>query len=198
MKKILLSSLLVGALASSAMAESNFYGGLSIGQAKYDTGISNVNNGSLDEKDTTKGIFFGYNFNKYVGVEAAYNDFGESTLDVKNGGSFTANGTNYVATADAKAKIDAKSFGLSVLLKYPLHQYFVPYAKVGLHRYSYEASENSSLGNYSYKDDGTDMTYGLGIEANFPYHITARVGYDKYEFDNDDIETTTFSLIYNF
>lgn len=200
MKKQIIIGLLTAVISSSAIAaESGFYVGAGLGQSAYDTGITNVVGASLDEKDTTHGAFIGYDINKFFGVEVAYNDLGKSELKFNAGDSYSIGVLNATATNTGNMSLKAKSIGISAIAKYPVHQYFQPFIKGGFHRYTYEASITSGITSESIKESGTDTTYGFGIESKISANFIARISYDNYSFEEEnDVKSTTFSIIYKF
>ncbi|AXH16389.1 hypothetical protein CP985_03325 [Malaciobacter mytili LMG 24559] len=198
MKKLVGSIATATILTSGAFA-SDFYMGLNLGQSKVDTQIENVQNASLDEKDTSYGVTLGYNINKYFAVQTTYTKFGDATLDFKPGSTFKLKNEPLTSFVDGDIKVETKSISLELIGKAPIHNYFTPFIKLGMHRYSKELKLNTTLGSVYSKATGTDKLVGLGIESKFTENIYTRVGYDKYYLDDEgDVKNLSFSFIYKF
>lgn len=201
MKKIILSGAVCLLLSTAAIAEeSKWYMGANIGQNKADSGIE-AGTSSLDEKDTAWKIYGGYNFNQYFGLEIFYADLGEMSLKGNNGDTFSYAGTSYSFTANnASVVTEAESFGISAVASYPVHKYFEPFAKLGLHRYDLKSTVTaSSLSSSSVSEDGTDLTYGLGFKIPVGKKVSFVAEWERFEFDDSrESDFISAGLIYKF
>ena len=65
------------------------------------------------------------------------------------------------------------------------------YAKGGLAWYDKDVSSGSS-------DDGIDLMYGIGAEYFIGTNISLGASYTNFGFDNDDVDTLTFSATFHF
>lgn len=201
MKRIILSSAVCLLLSTSIMADENkWYMGANIGQNKADSGID-AGTASLDEKDTAWKVYGGYNFSQYFALEMFYADLGEMSLKGNNGDTFSLGGTSYSFIANnASVVTDAQSFGLNVVGSYPLHKYFEPFAKIGLHRYDIESTvSGSNLSTTSVSDDGTDIIYGLGFKIPVGKKVSFVAEWERFEFNEDrESDFLSMGLIYKF
>lgn len=199
MKKILLASITAIALGSTAFASTNIYFGGGIGYSNYETGISNIRGGDLDENDKSYQFLVGTDLNKYFAIETEYNNFGEATYDFTNGDSFQLGNYNYTAITSGKIKTEAKTLGMSILFKYPLNRYIIPFVKGGYHAYEHKAETATQLGTSISKSTGGDYHYGTGIESQISKNITTRLAYDNYSFDEEhDLNNISCSIIFKF
>lgn len=199
MKKILFSGLALAALSTTAFAATNIYFGGGIGYSDNNTGITNIRGGDLDEKDKSYQFLVGVDINKYIGFETAYNDFGEATYDFSNGDSFQLDSYNYTALSDGKITTEAKTLGISIVMKYPLNRYIIPFVKGGYHAYEYRATTITQLGSSNSKSSGSDYHYGTGIESQISKNITTRLAYDNYALDKEkDLSNISCSIIFKF
>lgn len=202
MKKqvIILACVLICLIAQTAVAVENpWYLGIGAGQASLDTGVSGLTgSASLDDKDTAfKGIA-GYQFNKYIAVEANYTDLGETTLKGNTGDTFNSGNNTYVFTADnVNISTDSKSYGLSAILGYPLHQYFTPFVKLGGQFWDTDATVSSDAGNADGNDDGTSFLLGAGIRADIHERVAIRAEYERYDID-DDVDLLSAAILFKF
>lgn len=142
MKKILLASLLAFGLTASAIASedgSGAYIGLGYGTTTFDKGDAPRLN---DDSDSGYKVYGGYLFNKVVGVEAAYTDYGDYTYITNT-------------TLSPTAISIAANLGYTFL-----NGQLRPYALAGL---SYlDLNQNRTA---YYDDDNTvAFAYGAGIE----------------------------------
>ena len=144
MKRILLASLLAFGFTASAIASedgSGAYAGLAYGNTAFS------DDGALlstlkDDSDKGFKVYGGYQFNKIVGVEATYTDYGKFTY-------------NDGKTLEATAMSVGANLGYNFL-----NGQLRPYALVGLSYLSLDQN-NGAL----YDDDKTiSYTYGVGIE----------------------------------
>ena len=198
MKKFLLSAVASSVIATGLFAN-GLYVGIGSGQSDSDLNTSVQSGASLDEKDTSYQAFVGYSFNDFIAVEANYNDFGESTLDFDSNGQFTVDGYTFNPGVDGRVKTKTKAYGISAVASYPLHKYFVPFAKFGIQRYKISATSETTIGYDKTKLDGYDYNYGVGFNSNINDNFATRVSYEKFEMeDNLDVENLAFSLIYKF
>ncbi len=173
--------------AVSANAEVNkpWYMGVSYGQSNVDSGINTTTSTeSLDEKDGAYKIYAGFQHNKYISGELFYTDLGS---------------VNYSDSSNSTSiKSDSKSYGLSAVASFPLHKYFVPFAKVGIHKWDAKITGTSSSTSISISGDGMDPLYGLGINVPITESFSFRTEYEIYKFDNDSYKLLSAGLIYKF
>ena len=144
MKKIILAGLLAFGFTASAVASedgSGTYIGLAYGNTTFADGSYQ---GTLkDDKDNGYKIYGGYQFNKIVGVEATYTDYGDY--------SYTYTNSNLSPTA----------ISLGANLGYTFLQgQLRPFALVGLSYLDLGQSGNDIFD----KDNTYAYNYGVGIE----------------------------------
>jgi OOP family OmpA-OmpF porin len=159
MKKlsIALTSAAALGLALPALAQNRFdqalssaYVGGDVGQAKYKDGCGITPN--CDDKDTSWGLFAGYQFNRNLGAEVGYHDLG----------SISAPG----------ASIDGRAFELVGVGSLPLTNAFSVYGKLGGYR-----GELKGLG---IKETNNDLTYGLGVQYDLTHNVGLRGEWQRY------------------
>ena len=199
MKKILLISGLMLAGLNASADEIKWYGGVSYGNSKVDTGITNLTGtASLDEKDNGYKIFAGANVTQYISAELHYLDFGEATLKGNNGDTFDLGGTTYSFTSTETVTGEGDSYGISAIASYPMHEHFEPFVKVGLHRW--ELDYQIKTNNSTVSVDGTDIFYGIGANIPLTSNFSARIEYELFECDNEveDITFLSAGLLYKF
>ncbi|QEM81987.1 porin family protein [Halomonas binhaiensis] len=120
----------------------------------------------VDDEDNVWKVYGGYNFNRYLGVEAFYTDLG--TVKIKEHGR-------------ANANLDSTAYGANVVGKLPITDWFSPYAKVGAAHW--ETDVHGNLGNdRTVNKDGTGMVYGVGAEFQLA-PVILRTEYERYDLD---------------
>ncbi|WP_299014236.1 porin family protein [uncultured Photobacterium sp.] len=161
MKKVICLIPFLLASASSVAATQDvrgFYLGAGAGSTTFeDDGWGASHLTSFEEKDNSFKFYTGYQFNKVIGIEAAYTSYGK--IEAKK--------TNYT--------IDPTSISVSANVGYTFNSGLRPFGIVGLSaidlNQSYEALDG---------DDGTAIHYGLGLEysPNFAPGLNVRVAYE--------------------
>ncbi len=200
MKRVILSIVLAGITTSVFAANTNgFYVGASLGQSETDLYTTVQSGASLDEKGPSYGAFIGFNINKYFATELNYNKFAKADLDFRAGSQFTMDGYTFNPGVGGSVDVDVQSLGLSLIAKYPIHNYVVPYAKIGLQRYEHESLTRTQNASVKTNTKDNDTYHGFGIESNISKNFATRVSYDEYSMNEEtDIKNYAFSLIYKF
>ena len=161
------------AAGTASAADNGFYLGASLGQSDV-----NIDSGPLevDGDDTGFKLIAGFRPLDWFAVELNYVDFGDVDSD---GGAFKAE-------SDA---ISAYAVG------------FVPvgpvdlFAKAGVVKS--DTSVNSDVGE-AFKSDGTDFTYGAGVQFRF-LSLSARLEYEIFDVDDvNDLNLLSVGLTYTF
>jgi len=155
MKTIILSLLAAAAtaLALPAAAQvglSSVYAGGSLGQSSFTDACSGI--ASCDDKDSTWGLFAGYQINRTFAAELGYHDLG--------------------AASAPGATFDATAWELVGVAAWPLGAQFSVYGKLGAFY-----GEAKSGGD---KENTTDLTYGLGVQYDLNRNLGLRAEWQRY------------------
>lgn len=162
LNKTTLALLVAGLLASSASfaqgtrggQDTGFYAGLHFGQSGAEcaaaAGIS------CDDSDTAWKILGGYQFTRNLAVEAGYVNLGEITI--------TGGGSRLV--------VETTGWDLVGVGSFPINNQFSVYGKLGFH------SSDTEIG--SAKDDGIDLTFGIGARYDFSRNLGVRAEWQRY------------------
>ncbi|HSA88319.1 MAG TPA: outer membrane beta-barrel protein [Burkholderiales bacterium] len=179
---------LSGALAATHASAQFFLGG-SIGQSDVDDEITTglIDSGSVDGKDSAWKIFGGYMFNRHFGIEAAYINAGE----VSYSGTFSG----FPVTG---GKVELTAFNVSVLGNLPINEQFSVFGKVGLFSWEAEASDITGGFPFSGSEDGTDISFGVGVGYNFTPNFGVRAEYELFQTDNADASLISIGLVWRF
>tara|TARA_B110000858_G_C17737003_1_gene443007 strand:+ start:58 stop:639 length:582 start_codon:yes stop_codon:yes gene_type:complete len=160
--------LLLTFFSSSVLAE-GFYGG--IGYLKSDVNTHkypSLTYTNYDDEDGGFTIFGGYDFNERFGIEAGYNDLGDTTATVTLG-PITANKEITVTTLAGVLKTD------------PIADNIVLFVKAGL---AYIDHDEQVVGGVSPSEETTNAFYGVGVNVELPNGLIVRGLYEDYGEDD--------------
>ncbi len=174
MKNIVLSAVAVLAMSSFAVAggdiepvvepvvesvvdDSGFY--LGLGANSFRIGWDDFENTNIDFRESVYGATFlgGYQFNKYVAIEARYAISQDWEFD----------GT-----------MDISNMGLYVKPMYPVNDVFSVYGLLGYGWTNFEFSDEDDM-------DDSGFQWGLGASATITDNVSAFVDYTRVWDDND-------------
>lgn len=147
--------------------ERGFYGVVSAGQTEieYTATAKLAGNGF--------GIGVGYEFSKYIAVEAMY-----------------VNLFNFEARlGNSSESYDINGYALRGILKYPVSESFIPFLSIG----SISGTETLRVGNNTFTSSGSMNAYGLGAEIPLDGKIVLRVLIESA--DNKIIQGSTIAHI---
>lgn len=192
-------------VASAQAADTGFYVGGSFGQSKVNdfdgsdidaellSSYGLTSSTSTDDTDTGWKAFAGYRFMKYLAVEGAYTNFGEGTANT----TITAPLVGVVNT-----KLEADAWTLSALGILPLGDRFSLFGRVGVNFWNIDISATGTgsggVATVSDSDDGTDWVYGVGVAYNFTKNLSVRGEWERYDFDDGDIDLLSAGISWSF
>ena len=177
MRKAILFAVALMALPvlPAVAADNGFYLGGSVGQANLK--ISDITDGistaDFDADDTAFKLIAGIRPLDWLGVEAAYVNFGEPE-DTVLGQKLKADGDGISA------------FAVGFLPTGPVDLF----AKVGL------ISWDSKISG-SFDDSGTDLAYGVGAQFRV-LGLSIRAEYEKFDISDVDLDMISVGLTYTF
>ena len=175
-KAIPLAALLALPALPAAAADNGFYLGASVGQAnlKIDDLTNDIfPDDDFDSDDTAFKLIAGIRPLDWLGVEAAYVNFGEPE-DTVLGQKLKADGDGISA------------FAVGFLPTGPVDLF----AKVGL------ISWDSKISG-SFDDDGTDLAYGVGAQFRV-LSLSVRAEYEKFDISDVDLDMISIGVTYTF
>jgi hypothetical protein len=173
---VALAVVLLLGFAGDARAQ-GFYLGGAYSWATLD--IDEVDANLLDDNANAYKLFAGYEFPKFIGLEATYLDFG--SYDV---GDFESD--------EVLASADLSAWTAALTGRIPLGKLFTIYAKVGYFFWDAEVQAAEDIGDLvGSTDSGEDLFYGAGLRLNFGKFSVL----GEYEtFDGEDFKNDLFSL----
>jgi OOP family OmpA-OmpF porin len=126
--------------------------------------------------DTSFRVFGGYEFMRYLAVEAAYADGGSPDDEVV--------GLDFQVNSDV---VSAAVLGIL-----PLGERFSLFARVG---YAYYDFEFSARGLRPVDESGEKLLYGLGAEMGIGDHFRIRAEYERLEIYEGSADTADFATV---
>jgi OOP family OmpA-OmpF porin len=206
MNKQLLTWALFTALGVGAAQaqDTGFYAGGSLGRSEFQDfngrdidaqlGPAYTSSTSTDDSDTGWKLFAGYQIMPYLAVEGAYTNFGDATARTL----ITAAPPPTPVPLTLHTNVEADAWSVSALGILPLPYNFSVFARAGVNFWDYEVS-SSALGiAASASDDGTDWVYGVGAMYRFAPNLSARAEWERYDFDNDDVDLLSAGIAWHF
>jgi len=181
---LLASGLLAAAPLGTAVADSGFYLGGSVGSATVQADVSlpllPVSE-QFDENDTGYKIFGGYNFDLLpvfdLGIEASYTDLGNPSGNVL-GEPVSIDTTAFTA------------YGLASVGLGPIDLF----GKVGFVNWESEGR----VSDVTFSDDGSDAAYGLGLRFGLG-PVSVRGEYEIFDIsDVDDVYMVSVGISWMF
>ncbi|MDP5032476.1 MAG: outer membrane beta-barrel protein [Paraglaciecola sp.] len=187
MKKILsLSALSLAFLGLSGAAQAEMdapgiYVGAGYGQ--YSIQFEDRENDiDFDDDSAVLKGYIGAQFNRYISLELAYQNFDEAN-DIDN-----------------NAEIDGLS--LAAIASLPLTENLSIFAKGGWFEWDADVSADiPAVGTVTSSQDGGDIFYGAGLQYSFTKNIQARIEYERFELEDDidpDLDVASVSIQYMF
>lgn len=198
------------AIATTAHAETNWYGLISFSETKIspsksdfddiynDIGLS-VTSSRLEDKGTGYKLQVGYQPIKYFAIEGGYVDLDQAqhTAHVTTG----SEGIRSVMT------IESSGWNLNAVGILPITNEFSILAKVGAIRVkekiTVKASSGSEFASDSSSDSNSEVLYGLGIAYAPNDKMNLRAEYERYDLGDDsgtdiDIDVVSLGIAFKF
>ena len=143
----------------SVAAHAGVYLGAGAGVSDYNESLWSIEGGAHETGWTA---FGGYQFNRYLALEAAWVDLGQ-----------VAQGNASVATQGMSAA------GIGSI---PVGSSFSIFAKIGL----FVWDQDTHIGTTRQSANGSDLLWGYGFAARFfENRLGVRVGWERYDSDHD-------------
>ena len=176
------------------------YLGAGVGSAAIDTGVTaTTGTARLDENSVAFKGLLGIQLHKHIAIEGFYANFGKASLTGNNGDTFVLDGTTYTFTANSvEVTAKATTIGLGLVGIIPVNDTVAPIIKLGFHSWETDYSVTSSAGNGALSDSGTDLFFGLGAQFNLNEKIAMRAMFERFNFDDEDVDFISAGLILTF
>jgi len=163
-----------------ALAGDGFYVAASIGSASLDDDFDGL---EVDDDTTAYRILVGWQANRYLALEAGYQNFGEFEQD------FTINGVS----GTAKLKADGYTFGLTG--SYPILAQLDLQGRAGAYFWDGEAEVNR-VSQASPED--TNAYFGLGLRYNFNDRFAVTGDWTRFDLESANSDVYAVGVLYRF
>ncbi|HEX5697630.1 MAG TPA: outer membrane beta-barrel protein [Rhodoferax sp.] len=206
-KLSLLTLALMAAPLAMAQYDSGWYAGANYGVTEATIDDDRITSGLLgsgltttsiadDDRDRGYKLFGGYQYNKYLGLEAGYFDLGRF--------GFVA---NTVPAGTLSGDIKVKGVNLDLVGTVPITERFSAFGRVGV---TYADTDGTFAGtgavnvldpNPSARD--TNLKVGLGVQYAFTEALSVRAEIERYRINDavgnkGDIDLASVGLVYRF
>lgn len=172
-----------------AQGQERFYVGVSAGASDIDdkmtTGL--ISSGAVDGKDSGTKIFGGYRFGPRLGLELAYVDLGKLSYS-----------GDFMGAAVTGGKVKVSGFNTSLVAMHQATPQLALFAKAGLYAWEAKASDVTAGVPFSAKDDGADLSFGIGADYYFAKNIGARIEWEHFELDPGKASLLSAGLVVKF
>ena len=188
-KTLIAAAFALGATLAATQASAQAFVGGSFGKSDIDEEITTglIDSGSVDGKDSGFKIFGGYMFNRHFGVEAAYVDLGEVSYSGTFGGAPVTGG-----------KVEVSGFNISALGSFPVTEQFSVFGKIGLFLWDAEASDTTGGLPFSASEDGTDVSFGVGVGWQFTRNLGLRAEWEMFKTNEADATLISVGVLWRF
>jgi OmpA-OmpF porin, OOP family len=178
-RKVAIVLLMLGGVMAAPQAWAQFYFGGSFGKSDLDHGNvvpDLITSGSVNGDDPAFKVFGGYQVNPHFGLEIAYVDLGKATYS----GSFFAQSVT-------GGSLDTTGANFSAVGTIPLNPSFSLFGKLGFFVWEQKARDITNGVPFSGKDDGQDLSLGVGASLNLTRNVSLRLEWERFEaFDSID------------
>jgi OOP family OmpA-OmpF porin len=188
-RKIALALLVASGLIAAPQAWGQFYIGGSVGKSDFDDGNAIpdlITSGTVDGSDSGFKLFGGYQFNQHFGVEMAWVDLGKASYS----------GT-FLGAPVTGGSVDTSGFNFSAVGTLPLNPSFELFGKLGIFFWDAKASDTTGGLPFSGKDDGTDVSFGIGASYNINRNFSVRAEWEQFEAV-DSISLLSLGIVFKF
>ena len=207
--KLLLTLSLLALAGAASAQQSGYYGGISLGQAKFKADAGGIENGlaasagiggfsgAIDNRDTGYKLRLGYRLNDSIAFEGGYVNFGKANYS----GAYSLPGAG-----SATGKMEAAGVNFDVLGRLPLNRDFSVFGKAGVLLARVKTSAISADGSASLGTTATKLSPGLGggIDYALSKTVGVRAEWERYlKVGNDstgkgDVDLLSVGLNYRF
>lgn len=163
--------------SQQAMADASgagWYAGAGIGYAhlKDDVNTSGLTSYSRDSNDTGGKLFVGYRFNDYLGLEAAYIDFGKEKFTYQD------------PSVHGSGNVKVSAYSMAAVGRLPLGNSFALLGKIGVAnaqaKYNDNWSDTGVPGSTSGTKNTTVPVLGIGVDYALGKSLSLRAEYEDY------------------
>ncbi len=178
---IVLTALLASPLlvhAQDLRPKPGLYLGGGIGYNRIESeDIPNSDDDLSDSQVAYKGIA-GIRLGTILAIEGQYIDFGTAE--------------------DGDNRIDASGWTADAVLTLPLTERINPYGKIGALFWEADGRSQGVTPPISSNEDGTDLTYGVGVNFGITEMIALRAEYERFALEDTDVDLGSANITFSF
>ena len=179
--------LAISAPAVAQQSDAGWYVGGAYGMSSFSVDMAGApSTVTVDDSDSGFKIYGGFQFNKHLGAEVGYVDFGK----VGFGGS----AFGFPVTGDT----GVTAFTVAGVGTLPLNESFALFGKIGLWSWSAKGNATAGAVSISSDDSGSDVFYGIGARYNMNKNWGLTLELENYDTDTDSVMLTSFGVRYKF
>ena len=139
--------------------------------------------------------YIGYQMEKWLAIELGYVDLGKVTTTIAG----TTNDVNtYLDTASAVHPTTASGWTFNFVMRKAVHERVDLLARFGALAWRADYTLVSATASRSFRDDGMDITLGLGLEMHASPHLPVRLGWSQYRFAGTNVNALELGVGYRF
>ena len=178
-------------LSATAAADPAFYvgGGVGLYNIKIDgnsytppadsTAAASLG-GNFEDSAAVWRAFGGYQFNKYLGLQADYVWYSDAQDQIPQDSSYNV-------------KVSGDAWEAAVRLSYPFGEHFEVFSRVGWNWYNVDAKPQYVKGQ---QDSNDAMLYSGGMVFKFTPTLSMSAEYELVDIDDGDLDAATISFVY--
>ncbi|HTU64985.1 MAG TPA: porin family protein [Steroidobacteraceae bacterium] len=180
-----LALLPLAAQADPPASVTGFYVGLDVGQSKLQAKLSQQFFGPEIARqsgdDVGVRVRGGYQFSRFVAVEASYVDFGKFEM---SGIPYNCPGNVSAAVCSYSLSAETQGFSTSVIGSWPFADGWSLNARIGavyMEGTTHERDPAIPASTRTYSDNNSGVMYGVGIGYRFNEHLGVNVDWQQYD-----------------
>ena len=183
------AALMLASPFALAQSEERFYFGASAGASDIDRGATEglITSGTVDGSDSGTKIYGGYRFGPKLALELAYADLGKLTYS-----------GDFFGTPVTAGKVKVSGVNTSLVAQHQATRKLGLFAKAGLYAWQAKASDVTGGAPFSAKNDGADLSFGVGADYYFTKNAGARFEWEHFELDPGKASLLSAGLVVKF
>lgn len=168
------------------------YVGAKRGTTDVDASLGDTLRQTLDGDEDTSALLVGYRVGRFWAIEAALHDLGS----FRGSGPPCRDGAPICPAVLVPTEADAEAYSLSILPQLPLGNRITIYGKIGIATWEAEIRD-ASVEERPLIDEFSEegLLYGLGARMKLFFGLRL---FAEWENIDDDLETTSFGLVFQF
>ena len=183
------AAMLLVSHAGQLQAQERFYLGASAGASDIDDGMTAglITSGTVDGSDSGTKIFGGFRFGQKLALELAFVDLGKLSYS----GDFSG-------TPVTGGKVKVSGFNTSLVALHQATPKLGLFAKAGLYAWEAKASDVTGGVPFAAKDDGANLSLGIGADYYFTKNVGARLEWEHFNLDPEKASLLSAGIVVKF